>query len=48
SISLRRFAVLLKLCKADNQPRRPQDKTALFDTEPINYCTVMIGEGTPS
>jgi hypothetical protein len=30
TLSLRRFAILLELCKADNQPRRLQDKTVQF------------------
>jgi hypothetical protein len=47
SLSLKRFAVLLKLCKADNQPRRLQDKTGRFNTVPIKRNTFFNGFTKP-
>jgi hypothetical protein len=38
SLSLRRFAVLLKLCKEDNQPRRLQDKIARSKNDWLLHC----------
>jgi hypothetical protein len=46
-LSLRRFAVLLELCKADNQPRRLQDKTAKFQLFRSITCTVTIDKKHP-